>query len=76
MRSEKIFSNTPMNISNFHVIVTEPLKGRVTYNNDELGPTTKTIILNTTPIQCSDNCVLQNGFPCAYAIVFMKHCSK
>ena len=46
--SEQLFSNTPMNMSNFHVIVTEPLKGRVTYNNDELGPTTTTINMNTT----------------------------
>ena len=58
MRSEQLFANTPMNMSNFHVIVTGPLKGRVTYNNDELGHTTKTTNLNTTPIQCSDNCVL------------------
>ena len=76
MCSKQLFANTPMNMSNFHVIVTKTLKGRVTYNNDESGPTTKTINLNTTPIQCSDNCVSQNYFLCAYAIVFMKDCSK
>ena len=75
--SQAVFLNTPIRTSNYQCILTGIHQGTCSYHlNDDHRHITHNINFSVKPLQCTDNCVLRTGIPCALAISFILFCEE